>query len=84
MVILVVSALVILLAYVLLNLYFKETGNEHMIVHTAEVFGALRAVGMSISAGLLTATIWKLKSAKVDKTDTGHLNNTDATVLLIM
>ena len=41
-------------------------------------------MGMSISAGLLSATIWKLKSAKVDKTDTGHLNLLDATILLIL
>ena len=39
---------------------------------------------MSISASLLSATIWKLKSAKVDKTDTGHLNLLDATILLIL
>ena len=39
---------------------------------------------MSISASLLSATIWKLKSAKVDKTDTGHLNLLDASILLIL
>lgn len=37
---------------------------------------------MGFSAGLLSATIWKLKSAKVNKTDSGHLNMVDASVLL--
>lgn len=39
---------------------------------------------MSISAALLSATIWKLKSAKVNKTDSGHLNLVDASILLTM
>ena len=39
---------------------------------------------MSISAGLLAGTIWKLKSAKVTKTDTGHLNIRDASILLVL
>lgn len=39
---------------------------------------------MSISAGLLSATIWKLQSAKVSKTDSGHLKLADACVLLAL
>ena len=41
-------------------------------------------MGMSISASLLAGTIWKLKSAKVNKTDTGHLNIRDASVLFVL
>lgn len=84
MIILVISAIFILVAYISLDIYFKSIGKLIYILNTTTAFGVLRALGMSISACLLTATIWKLKSAKVDKTDTGHLNLLDASVLLIL
>ena len=46
------------------------------------VFAACRSVGMAISATILGFTIYKLKKAKVNRTDSGHLKILDASVLL--
>lgn len=46
-------------------------------------FAIVRALGLVINAGLLSSTIYKLRSAKVSKSETGHLNVVDATILLI-
>ena len=39
---------------------------------------------MSINAYMLALTIYKLKKAKVQRTDSGHLKILDASVLLIL
>ena len=39
---------------------------------------------MSLNAYLLGATIYKLKKAKVQRSDSGHLNIVDASVLLVL
>jgi hypothetical protein len=44
----------------------------------------LRAFGLTINATLLSSTIWKLKSAKVHRTETGHLKIGNASMLLVL
>lgn len=45
-------------------------------------FGVARAIGFAVNAGILSCTIYKLKSAKVNTEDTGHLKIYDAAFLL--
>ena len=47
-------------------------------------FVLVRAFGLTINATLLSLTIWKLKSAKVKKAETGHMKIGNAIMLLIL
>ena len=79
---LIVSSILVFVGYCTVNVYFHNIEELYILSYSDQGFGAMRALGMSISASLLSATIWKLKSAKVSKTDSGHLNLRDASVLL--
>ena len=72
--------------YIAANVYFHESKMFKYLDEADYGFGVARSFGMSISAGLLSATIWKLKSAKVSKadSDSGHLKIIDASILLGM
>ena len=48
------------------------------------VFALVKASGLIATTCLLSITIYKLKSAKVDSKDTGHLKLLDITIMLIM
>ena len=52
--------------------------------YTNETFAVVRAFAMMFEAFVLTVTLWKLKRAKVSRTDSGHLNIADASILLAL
>ena len=52
--------------------------------YTNETFAVVRAFAMMFEAFVLIVTLWKLKRAKVSRTDSGHLNIADASILLAL
>ena len=54
------------------------------VYYTNMVFVLIRASGLTASSFLLSITIYKLKSAKVDSKDTGHLKLLDISIMLVM
>ena len=81
---LVIFALTVLIVYVILQAHFSQHQDHHYIEGIDEAFAISRAVSMMTETSILIATIWKLKRAKVSRSDSGHLNLCDATILLIL
>jgi len=82
--VLIVIGSLIIVAYVILNFYFVQVAEYQNLKTISYVFAGLRAFGLSINATLLSSTIWKLKSAKVNRTETGHLKIGNASMLLVL
>ena len=80
--IIIISSFVLIVIYILINVYSYYKKTKEFLDDADLVFGLLRALGMSYNAMILSITIWKLKNAKVTQTDSGHLKMTDASVLL--
>ena len=73
----------IIAAYLTLNIYFYQEDDYHSIGITRHAFAAIRAAGYTTNVGMLSSMIYKLKNARVEATDTGHMKIKDATILLI-
>lgn len=76
-------SVVILSSFWICNTIFHSKVEYESLAHSITVFALVRALGLVINAGMMIATIYKLKSAKVSKSETGHLNILDASILLI-
>ena len=51
---------------------------------TNETMAAVRAIAVTFEGLILIVTLWKLKRAKVKRTDSGHLKSRNAAYLLIL
>ena len=84
MIVLTVITIIVILLYVIFNVYFYKNGKYNLREDVNYVFVCVRAFGLSINATLLSLTIWKLKSAKVKRAETGHMKIKNAIILLIL
>lgn len=81
----VIFTIICFASYVGFSYYIAEINSDFDEIHTFEhVYSGIRAAGYMTNAGLLVMTIFKLSSAKVTGSDTGHLNLRDAILLLIL
>lgn len=78
----VISAL-IFSTFIACNTIFHKRVEYAKLDHVNAAFAIMRALGLLINATLLTATIYKLRSAKVHNSDSGHLNIWHARILLV-
>ena len=81
---LVVFTAAMLAVYVVFNQWFSMKHNHSGLEKLNRIFAITRAAGFMANICILSFTIRKLKQAKVNRTDSGHLNMRDATVLLIL
>lgn len=81
-VIMIIFSLLLLTSYAILQVIFRDKVRAQQKIDKG--YGIFRAFGMSINAYMLALTIYKLKKAKVQRTDSGHLKILDASVLLIL
>ena len=78
-----IFAACIFAAFIICNTVYHAQSSYLKLNRVNTVFALTRASGLLVNATLLTATIYKLKTAKVHGSDTGHLNVFDASFLLV-
>ena len=71
-------------AYMVLNQLFSIRRSYRGLNILNDTIYWSRAMGFLCNIVILSATIHKLKAAKVQRTDSGHLNMRDATILLVL
>ena len=81
---LIIFAAIVLMCYVICVLRFYSLEDPVRLSITNVVFNIIRAVAMMIEAFVMLLMLWKLKRAKVTRTDSGHLNVCNAAILLIL
>ena len=81
---LIIFAAIVLMCYVICVLRFYSLEDQVRLSITNVAFSIIRAVAMMIEAFVLLLMLWKLKRAKVTRTDSGHLNVCNAAILLIL
>ena len=84
MVTLFIFTLIVLVSFTTLNIIISKRHTILSLKIVTHSFGVARAIGFAVNAGILSCTIYKLKSAKVNTEDTGHLKITDAVFLLFL
>ena len=70
--------------YIICVISFYRANDSTKLMITNEVMATVRAVAVSFEMLILVVTLWKLKRAKVKRTDSGHLNVCNAAFLLIL
>ena len=78
--------MLLLFGYFTLNVMISKSDLEHKGKYLSKLdltWGCVRAFGLLLNIMQLVCTIYKLKTAKVQTTNSGHLNLRDATLLLI-
>ena len=81
---LVVLGVIFLTVYVICVCRFYKLEDYDKLVFCNKTFVIIRAMAMSLEVMLLSAMIWKLKRAKVTRTNSGHLKVFDASLLLTL
>lgn len=81
---LIIFAAIVLMCYVICVLRFYAHEDQIRLKITNEVFAIIRAAAMMVEAIVLILMLWKLKRAKVSRTDSGHLNVCNAAILLTL
>ena len=70
--------------YIICTATFYKKDDSTKCKITNEVMAVFRSVAVSCEALVLIVTLWKLKRAKVKRTDSGHLKVRNAAYLLIL
>ena len=81
-IIMVIQTAMFLIFYIILNEMISRAYNFMRIGRLTQLFALYRLVGLALNATLLVITIYRLKRAKVQSTDSGHLNVMHASMLL--
>ena len=81
-IIMVIQTAMFLIFYIILNEMISRAYNFMRIGRLTQLFALYRLVGLALNATLLVITIYRLKRAKVQSTDSGHLNVNHASMLL--
>ena len=79
-----IFCMVCVATYIICLITFYEASDSTKLMITNEVMATIRAVAVSFEGLVLVVTLWKLKRAKVKRTDSGHLNVCNAAFLLIL
>ena len=82
---LIVTSVLLLATFIALNFYLtNHLDHSGSAINKLDFYwGIIRAVGLILNIMQLVCTIYKLKTANVQATNSGHLNLRDATILLI-
>ena len=80
----IIVVFVLFSAYLALITIFYNNRQREFVYHCNMVFVLIRASGLIMSNILLSITIYKLKSAKVEVKESGHLKLFDICILLVM
>ena len=80
----IILATILFSAYLTLITIFYNSRMQDAVYYCNMIFVLVRATGLISASVLLSVTIYKLKSAKVNSKNTGHLKLLDICILLVM
>ena len=81
---LVIFCMACVATYIICVVTFYKANDGTKLMFTNEIMATVRAVAVSFEMLILIVTLWKLKRAKVKRTDSGHLKVRSAAILLIL